>query len=96
MDWVSRYSRIPNTPPSRPIPILLSLASHRFEGLLAVLEPGLGRLTGYEVARALLGPDPELSSLDRWNAEGIVVSVHPVFCPSSDGFDVHPENGRQL
>ena len=57
--------------------ILVSLASRRFEGLKRVLEPGLGHLTGQEIARALLGPEPERSRLDRWNAEGIVVSVGP-------------------
>ncbi|MCH8323017.1 MAG: hypothetical protein IIB64_08085 [Proteobacteria bacterium] len=57
--------------------ILLSLASHRFERLKFVLEPGLAHLNGQEIARALLGPEPQRSRLDRWNAEGIVVSVHP-------------------
>ena len=55
--------------------ILLALAAHRFEWLKTVLEPGLSHLTGQEVARALLGPEPDRSSLDRWNAENIVVSV---------------------
>ena len=55
--------------------ILLALASHRFEWLKTVLEPGLDHLTGQEVARALLGPEPGRSRLDRWNAEDIVVSV---------------------